>query len=353
MRREQPRPWPGSAGEREDLRALDCVCSRVRLDGRPQLDEVLEHLRRLLRADWGVSTLFARGDEGFFLDHFEARGVRPLESFARAVAAWVEGQPPGFVGYDPSRPAPEQRNRACIPRELLGPEGLAALPLRREVYAPHGLDHLDEVRVLVCDGPVLLGWMGGFREEPFGPAELRRLRAAVPILRRWLLGRARLDAQAVGAAALSAVLESIATAAFVLASTGRVVHANSAGQRLLDSRRRELLDELRACAATGRATPRFEVTPFAVSGAAPGVVVVERALPAGREPQLQRAVRAWGLTPRQTVVLGLLVEGRPNRSIALHLGCSEKTVEAHVSALLLKAGADSRASVVARFWGEL
>ncbi|HYD39736.1 MAG TPA: helix-turn-helix transcriptional regulator [Anaeromyxobacter sp.] len=60
--------------------------------------------------------------------------------------------------------------------------------------------------------------------------------------------------------------------------------------------------------------------------------------------------RARGLTPRQTDVLAQLATGQGNRAISAGLGCSEKTVELHVSALFSKLGCRSRAELVARFW---
>ena len=60
--------------------------------------------------------------------------------------------------------------------------------------------------------------------------------------------------------------------------------------------------------------------------------------------------RARELTRRQTEVLARLATGQGNRAIADGLGCSEKTVELHVSALLAKLGCRSRAQLVARFW---
>lgn len=52
------------------------------------------------------------------------------------------------------------------------------------------------------------------------------------------------------------------------------------------------------------------------------------------------------LTPQQTRVLTMLGEGLLNKQIAYELSVSEATVKAHVSAVLLKLGVDSRTQAV-------
>jgi ATP/maltotriose-dependent transcriptional regulator MalT len=54
-----------------------------------------------------------------------------------------------------------------------------------------------------------------------------------------------------------------------------------------------------------------------------------------------------GLTPRETDVLRLLVDGRSNRAIGEALSISERTVENHVFRLLGKLGVESRTSAMA------
>jgi len=55
---------------------------------------------------------------------------------------------------------------------------------------------------------------------------------------------------------------------------------------------------------------------------------------------------ASGLTARETEVLRLVAEGLANKEIAYRLGISEHTVKFHVSALLGKLGAGSRAEAI-------
>jgi DNA-binding CsgD family transcriptional regulator len=55
-----------------------------------------------------------------------------------------------------------------------------------------------------------------------------------------------------------------------------------------------------------------------------------------------------GLTPRELQVLGLLIEGWPNRRIAMALVIGERTVATHVEHILAKLGARSRALAASR-----
>jgi DNA-binding NarL/FixJ family response regulator len=68
------------------------------------------------------------------------------------------------------------------------------------------------------------------------------------------------------------------------------------------------------------------------------------------DERLAAAQRAWRLTPRQREVLGRLVHGESNKQIAERFHCAENTIEVHVSALLRKARAQSRAALASRFW---
>lgn len=62
---------------------------------------------------------------------------------------------------------------------------------------------------------------------------------------------------------------------------------------------------------------------------------------------IDRVAALWTLTPRQRGVLGCIVRGHKNRDIGRELGISERTVEVHVSAILDRAGMESRSALVA------
>lgn len=73
----------------------------------------------------------------------------------------------------------------------------------------------------------------------------------------------------------------------------------------------------------------------------------------GSTSRLELARRAWDLTPRQSAVLAVLVEGRSNKEIADDLQCAESTVELHVTQILRRSNLASRARLIAHFWSRL
>ncbi len=60
----------------------------------------------------------------------------------------------------------------------------------------------------------------------------------------------------------------------------------------------------------------------------------------------QQTLEAVGLTPRQHEVLGLLLQGKPNKLIARELNVSVETVKDHVAAVLRALGVSSRTQAV-------
>ena len=62
--------------------------------------------------------------------------------------------------------------------------------------------------------------------------------------------------------------------------------------------------------------------------------------------QTQPPLAALGLTPRQTEVMALLLQGKPNKLIARDLNVSVETVKDHVAAVLRALGVSSRTQAV-------
>jgi DNA-binding NarL/FixJ family response regulator len=62
--------------------------------------------------------------------------------------------------------------------------------------------------------------------------------------------------------------------------------------------------------------------------------------------QTHAPLDSLGLTPRQTEVLGLLLQGKPNKLIARDLNLSVETVKDHVAAVLRALNVSSRTQAV-------
>ncbi len=68
---------------------------------------------------------------------------------------------------------------------------------------------------------------------------------------------------------------------------------------------------------------------------------------AAREPLISpTSLESLGLTPRQSEVLALLLEGKPNKLIAREMGLSVETIKDHVAAVLRCLGVSSRTQAV-------
>jgi DNA-binding NarL/FixJ family response regulator len=149
-------------------------------------------------------------------------------------------------------------------------------------------------------------------------------------------------------AALGAALEAIPSPAFLLRHPSSVLHANSRGRSMLNTERDRVLALLRTVSPSTRGTARFPI-----ESAPDHNLVVLHDLERDAQARLGTVSRRWGLTPRQSAVLELVAQGDSNRGVASRLGCSEKTVELHVSALLAKTHCTSRAQLVASFWTDI
>src|SRR5207247_1637416 len=146
--------------------------------------------------------------------------------------------PKRFANYNPSRPDVRQRNVA-LRSEDISPR---TPPVVRSFLPRFALSESDVLRVLVCEGPALLAWVGVFRAAKFSRADARRFDELVPALQRRLAFEQKLaDAERLGAD-LAAALERMAAPAFVLRKGNAVVHANAAGRALLDDELTWVLD---------------------------------------------------------------------------------------------------------------
>ncbi|HEV8550365.1 MAG TPA: hypothetical protein VGQ57_15080, partial [Polyangiaceae bacterium] len=130
--------------------------------------------------------------------------------------------------FDPKHPEPWNRNRLVEYRDVVA-RGIEEPPMAKALFPRFGVRFQHQARVLVCDGPVVLGWVGGFFER-LTARDRRVLRAVIPgFQRRWRLQRA-VAAAPMLEVALQASLEALPRAAFIASKQGALLEANALGR---------------------------------------------------------------------------------------------------------------------------
>ena len=326
-----------TAGEQRRLRSIRGSLAEVGGGGTAILAEVIQPIGELLGID-DPCTYRLEVARGRFRCAFAYGGIAAV---ARDIEREASRSPVAWTGYNLFCPEPDQRNRTMSAApERIRSFGMYSL-LRR-----HGREREHQIRALVCDGPMLLAWVGGFHGAPITARQHALLDALVPALRRRLQIEHALGRDGLVSAALDRVLDQLGVAAFLLGGGGRVEHANARGWDRLAREGHALSRRLHD--ATRRGDPDFEARPIAGTGHA-GHLVLER--PADRTAERARAAAAgWGLTRRQTQVLELVAAGHTNARIGAELCIAPGTVELHVSAILARADVDTRAALVAALW---
>lgn len=165
---------------------------------------MIEPLRELLGASavcgYGLRQLVGDHQEVSFRhsEGLDEHGMRVVftDYVARGEVRWG--------AYNPGRPEPGQRNRLfeSTPRKLRD------MPLARTLYPRLGIGGMHQLRALVCDGPSLLAWVGGWQDARFEARQRAILAALVPDLQRRLAIERQL-ARGPRSALLEAALEAV------------------------------------------------------------------------------------------------------------------------------------------------
>ncbi|AKV01958.1 Transcriptional regulator, LuxR family [Labilithrix luteola] len=249
--------------------------------------------------------------------------------------------------YNAIRPEIAQRNRALCSIDLDRLTRGVNEAVERDLYGRLGFAGQRTLRALVCDGPSLLAWVGVVQPEPTTALQQHLLQRLVPAFQRRLVFERLVGQSLLAQSALEAVFDDIPGAAWVLDGSGNVAHANAAARARLDGEASATRTALRSCARGKHDPARLQVTPLNGGGIARGHVVVEPTAPQTDGPRaIDSAVARFRLTPAQTRVLERVVRGKPNATIAAELGIAERTVEAHLTAILEKAQVGSRAALI-------
>ena len=317
---------------------------RVYVDGEPPgLTQVLAPVRDLLRFDPVIAYGVEEVGESFRLSFAEAVGGCGTSVARRVLGDFIGAQSRKFAGYDPRRPEPWNRNKVVTHADLIR-HGVPTAPITEIAMPKLGVVVSQQLRVLVCDGPSLLAWFGGYRSEPFTQRDRRVLGALVPSVRRRLMLERTLASAGLTHAALEVALEAIGAPTFLLAAGGAPVLANAAGRAALDTEPVALRAKLTR-AARSRQDEEFRVFPVDSPGSPRRFLAIGKATPSARV-HVQNAARLWGLSRRQADVLTWVLEGASNARIGAELGIADRTVETHVTAILERAQVDSRAELI-------
>jgi DNA-binding CsgD family transcriptional regulator len=98
---------------------------------------------------------------------------------------------------------------------------------------------------------------------------------------------------------------------------------------------------------------RMTLSPAKVAGHLHNIrVKLDSKKPIGYSPEVLRAARRYGLTARETEVLGELILGRSNAEISSNLYIEETTVKTHVGKVLKKTSMSNRSELIAKIRAE-
>lgn len=311
------------------------------LDGATGVADVLPRIRELLATEIACIYSVAEGPSGWDLSRYHGIGF-PF-SMRRRFGEFLASGPRRFGVYDPGCPEPSQRNRVIESTRLAARTG-QSVALKR-VLEPLGLGEYGHLRVLLCEGPSLLGWFGAMSGEPFTARQRTVLRALARPMHKRLLAERRLERGRLASSAMEALLDAVAVPAFIVDSRATIRELNTAARTLLDARGSEIRAALADALAHRPTTLPIELTRLHQRGAATywlARVEIDRA-----DACVAAAVQRFALTAREAAVLQWVVRGASNQRIAAELACSARNVEAHLARVFAKADVPSRTALVA------
>ena len=324
---------PAMAEIRQQLETLD-------LDRKDSLTQVCDDVRRLLDVD--IVCLYSLDEVpvGLGLSRYHASGMP--QRFSHLFREFLASAPQRWGLYDAARPEPDQRNRVIESTRLVGQGGL---PVLDRVFAPLGLADHAHLRTLLCEGASLLGWFGAITSGPYTARHVRILRALARPMHARLLADRRLQRARLAAAALDVLIEAIPSPAFLVDGRAAICEANAAGRALLARSDRDVHAAV-ADALAGRAPAMpVRLTRLHKRALAPHWLAIFQV--DATSARVAAVACRFRLTPREAEVLLWVARGATNQRIAAELGCSERTVELHVTHILDKAGVANRTALVA------
>jgi len=334
--------------------AMEAELGTLRVGGATALSLVVPALHEALRTERTLGYVPVPSGDSIVMGDMQAEKI-DVPRIRRLMDALTQSVAIGWTTYNALRPEPWQRNRTVSRAQIEARSGLltAEMPITKRVIGPMGFAAHDQVRVLLCEGPSLLAWIGAWQPGAFDRRQRALLAALAPALRRRLRLERDLASLPRTLAALATTLAALGAPAFITSRSGQIFEANETGRALHARSPRTLVEALRDAAARRPSSIRFAMTPLVGTGEGASFLAIVKA--DTRETSLSAAITSvsarWKLTPRQGEVLGLIGRGLSNRTISATLGISESTVEFHVAKVFEKAGVDSRAALIALFVG--
>jgi DNA-binding CsgD family transcriptional regulator len=335
----------------QKVRGIEDSLAHYAIDG-DNVQASIEALHELLATDKLLLFTLAQrpGGEDLVVARDASVGFPP-DRWRDVFNEFLRGRGVTWGGYNALRPEPEQRDRVLSSSEVALVTDGRSRAAEEFLELRLGMIGHDRLRVLICDGPATLAWLGLFQAERATDEQRDVLERVVPAFRKRLLFERLIGEAALASSAVVATLESLSHCAWVLGTDGRIAHANTAGRAKFDGDAAGTRSALEACVA-GNTAPRYRITPLRNGAGVVGHIVVELPDPAAAAQGVAPAARRFGLTPAQTRVLERVARGVSNATIAAELGVAERTVEAHVTAILVKAQVPSRAALIVQIFRE-
>jgi DNA-binding CsgD family transcriptional regulator len=336
----------------QKLRALEDCLAHYSIET-DNLRGAMEGLRDLLESDKAFFYALGQRDAGADLTITREASAAPSGvPWRETFDDYLRGRGVAWGAYNALRPEPAQRDCVLRSDELAVLTQGKSVEVEKDLLPRLGMLGHDTMRVLVCDGPSMLGWVGIIQPTPTTERQRELFERVVPAFRK-RLDFERLVAQSrLADAALVMALEEIAGAAWVVGPNGRIEYANAAGRARLDGDREAVRASVVASIEAPAASPdrRFKVARVRDAAASVTHIVVETPEVVAQGNNVWDAVKRLRLTPAQTRVFEHVARGASNATIAAELGVAERTVEAHVTAILVKAQVPSRAALIVQIF---
>jgi DNA-binding CsgD family transcriptional regulator len=343
-----------SVRDRNVLAELEHALSHI--GSPPSGSAVMAHLQTLTKAAMVTSWRFVHEQGRAVID--DVTIVGPMALPRRGIVELVNSVRAGTIGFLFSSPVPEvaQRNhvmelpsiRSAIRLDHRRTRGLGITRSAKRAIQPgvdeairfydrYGVADLGQMRILLCDGPLLLRYLSIVQSTAFTTRQRRVFGCGARLVHRRAVLDHRLAMAGADRAALDVLCEAIGRAAFVVDRHGLVHYANALGRGLLDqdgSVRHTI-----AGAVVGQPS-EFDVHPIRESGVPLRYVVIRRR---AELAHVAAAVAAeLGLGERATEVLVCASTGESTKSIASRLGVATNTVEFHLTNIFRRLGLGSR-----------